>query len=76
MARSVTSYDIVVAIVPNDATDIDYQGLLCTGAGNISIVDQHGNTTTFAAAANVVYPFHVSRVRLTGTTATGILGLN
>lgn len=65
-----------VAVTPNDSTDLtNYtRGLMVNIAGDV-VVDfaQSGSTITLTLAAGVVYPFHIRRVRSTGTTATGII---
>ena len=46
------------------------------GAGNISIVDASGTTVLFTAVpAGSILPINCSRVRLTDTTASAIVGL-
>jgi hypothetical protein len=64
-------------ITPSDSEDLAYatRGLMAEGAGSISVLMLGGQTVTFTALASTVYPFRVTRVLATGTTATGILGL-
>lgn len=45
------------------------------GAGNIKVDDLAGNAVTYAVVAGALLPVLVTRVYLTGTTATGIVGL-
>ncbi|MCU9849341.1 hypothetical protein R5H32_19350 [Defluviimonas sp. D31] len=65
------------AITPSDGEDLAYatRGLMADGAGTIRALMLGGQTVTFTALASTVYPFRVTRVFATGTTATGILGL-
>ena len=64
------------AITPNDTTDLirETREIYVGGAGNISVVWQTGDTTTEPVAAGERLPWRVTRVRATGTTATGIRG--
>jgi len=71
-------------ITPSDSTILTvggqaqgpllYHGLYITGAGNIAIEDKYGTTIVYAVPANFIMPFRPYRVRLTSTTATGIVG--
>ena len=64
------------AITPSDATVITpTSGLMVTGAGNIAVVTLNGTTITLAVTVGNVYPISVTKVKATGTTATGIVGL-
>ena len=73
--------DTWTAITPSDSTDIPVvnkktpRGIYATGAGNILMVDKDGNEATFAFAAAEIRPFRPVRIKATGTTATGIIGL-
>jgi hypothetical protein len=51
------------------------RGLMADGTGTIRVLMLGGQIVTFTALASTVYPFRVTRVFATGTTATGILGL-
>jgi hypothetical protein len=65
-----------VAVTPDDANDLAFmtKELQATGAGNISVVMAAGGAAiTIPFAAGEVRAIRVSRVRATGTTATGIL---
>ena len=70
-----------VAVTPNDSTDNVGTGncavgLRITGAGDVSWIDVDGNTVTVTGfAAGEYIPGSFSRVRATGTTATGIWAL-
>ncbi len=50
-------------------------GLYVTGAGAVSWIDVDGNTITASVPANFYINGSVSRVKATGTTATGIFAL-
>ena len=68
-----------VAIVPNDATPLANvtRAIYIGGAGNLSVVMLSGDIVTFSGVqAGMIYPLRASRVRATGTTATGIVGLS
>jgi hypothetical protein len=43
-------------------------------AGNVKLTDPEGNTDTFALPAGVI-PIRAARIWLTGTTATGLVGV-
>ena len=89
--RKVTDdgYDIVqqteakasdaVTITPDDSTDlatVPTTGLYIGGNGDIKVDMLDGTTTTFVGIkAGVVYPFEITRVYATGTTATNIVVL-
>lgn len=67
----------IVPVTPSDSADIVEGavalGITCkTAAGNVSIVTVEGNTRTYPIAVGEVLPVGISRVRATGTTATGI----
>jgi hypothetical protein len=46
------------------------------GLGNVSVIDTAGNTVVFTAvpAGTTLGPFYVEQVKLTGTTATNLVG--
>ena len=68
-----------VTITPDDATDlatVPTTGLYIGGNGNIKVDMLDGTATTFVGLkAGVVYPFKITRVYATGTTATNIVVL-
>lgn len=76
-----------IAVTPNDGADITLpgggataptRGLLIGGAGTLSVVMASGNTvqlTIPATACGIILYIAVTRVRATGTTATGIVAL-
>ena len=68
-----------LAITPSDTTDLpnDIRGLLVGGAGNVK-VDFIGVGTGIVLTgllAGTIYPVQVSRVYVTSTTATSLVGL-
>jgi hypothetical protein len=50
-------------------------GLYLTVAGDVSFIDVDDNTITVTVPANFILTCSVARVKLTGTTATGIFAL-
>lgn len=64
------------AVTPNDSTDVTYRALFINGAGDIVLRDELGNDETFTVTASTLLPVQPTRVLSTGTTATGIIGLN
>lgn len=72
-ARSATT------ITPSDSTDLFTipKALYVGGAGNlvVKLLDD-ATTVTFAVQAGAILPVRPVRVYSTGTTATGIIGLN
>ena len=72
------TYEDVVAVTPSDTTK-DPKGPFCaleatTAGGVASIVTARGTTTTIVLAAGVIKTIACKQVRVTGTTATGIVG--
>lgn len=66
------------AITPDNSTDLTTatRGLYVGGAGDVAAIMAGGETVTFVGlAAGVVHPLSVARVKATGTTATGIVGV-
>lgn len=72
-------YEAGVAITPNDSTDIPIvRALSCTAAGNVSVIfadDRTNTAVTLSIAVGIPLRVRVKRVRATGTTATGLVGL-
>lgn len=60
--------------IPSDSEDLASKadGLHVNGSGNVKIKTGTGRTTTLYCLAGVPYPYEVTRVYDTGTTATGI----
>ena len=66
------------AITPDDATDLSFatRGIIVAVSGNVSVIMQNDtDPVTVYLAAGVQHALNVKRVRSTGTTATGIVGL-
>lgn len=75
ISQTVPAHD-AIAITPNDSTDLAATCCLtCTGSGEASVDTVGGTTVTVSLVAGAVLPLAVQRVRATGTTATGIVGL-
>jgi len=64
-------------ITPNDSADLPYAtaGIYIGGAGALTIIDMSGNQTTTPSLNSGWHPLNVKRVKSTGTTATGIMGI-
>jgi hypothetical protein len=71
------TYLNAVAVTPNNGTDLPKRALaLYAGvSGNIAVITAKGQTTTIPAIAGMPIPVVVTRVLVTGTTATGIIAL-
>jgi len=65
-----------LAITPSDTVDLTraVQGLCATTAGVASVITEGGQTVIVPVTTQPIY-LSVTRVRATGTTATGIVGL-
>jgi hypothetical protein len=67
------------ALTPNDAADLatETRALYVGTGGNLSVI-LSGDTAavTFTNVAAGYHPLRVKRLRATGTTATGIVGLS
>lgn len=64
------------AVSPSDSTDLTTlaKGIYCGGlSGSIRFITERGTTVTGYIAQGAVLPFIVSRVLLTGTSATGLV---
>lgn len=64
-------------IIPSDSVDLASRArsLYITVAGAVCAIGVDGATFTVTVPANFILPVAVSRVKSTGTTATGIFGL-
>jgi hypothetical protein len=65
-------------IVPDDVVDLPNVtlALVLASCGDVSVVLRNGDAITLPGlTAGVVYPVQVSRVLVTGTTATGLKGV-
>jgi len=66
------------SVTPNDGTDLPdvAQGLIAGATGTIAVNLRNGNTASITVGtANTIMPIEVTRVKATGTTATGIVAL-
>lgn len=67
------------AITPSNATVFvqPTRGLYIGGSGNVTVEMVDGGTSVLFVGlmSGIVYPFQVTRVYATGTTATNIVGL-
>ena len=61
----------------SDTVDLPFntRWLIVGVAGNVKLTDPAGNTDTFALPAGVI-PIRAQRIWLTGTTATGLVGIS
>lgn len=67
------------AITPHATDELEFvtAGLLCTVAGNVSVIAvDDTDPVTIPVLAGVVYPIRVKAVRTSGTTATVIALVN
>lgn len=63
------------SITPSDSTLIKAIGFYVGVGGDVAVVTEGGSTVTHVgAAAGAYYPLQITKVLLTGTTATSILG--
>lgn len=64
-------------VSPDDGADLPKVPavITCLVTGNISVICAGGGTVTFHCEAGQVLPVFVDRVRVTETTATGIVAL-
>jgi hypothetical protein len=66
------------AITPDDSTDLSEvtRGIYAGTGGDLSVVLREGATLTFAnVVGGTILPVRAARVRATGTTASGLIGL-
>ena len=66
------------SVTPNDSTDLDRRtkGIWVGSSGDLSVVMHNGDVVIFPGVlGGSLLPIAVSRVRATGTTATGIVAL-
>jgi len=64
------------SITPNDSVDVEYRAIWVQSAGDIALRDMNDNDETFTVQDSTLLPLQPKRVLATGTTATGIKGLN
>jgi hypothetical protein len=63
-------------VAPSDTTAVSFRSLYIGGAGDVTVVTSAGVTVDFVAVpAGSILPVSVIKVKLTGTTATNIVGL-
>ena len=64
-----------VAITPNDTAEHNIIAFITGGAGNVTVIDQSGNTTLITAplVGTQIY-LDIKTLKATGTTATAIVG--
>lgn len=70
--------DDAADVTPSDTVDLGAvtRGLYVGVAGDVAVIMKDGGAVTFSGlAAGVAHPLRVSRVKATGTTATGIVAL-
>ena len=66
-----------VAITPNNTTLLTQQVacIYVAGAGTVTVLTANDQVVQFTAIAGGTIPIQIKRVNLTGTAATGIVGL-
>jgi len=68
----------LLAIAPNDGADLARlpRAVMVATAGDLAVVMQDGSEGVLPALQpGAIYPLRVRRVKASGTTATGIMGL-
>ena len=70
--------DRAEAITPNNGADLTYttRGIYVGGAGNIVATVGGVDVTFNNVQAGTVLPIRTTRIKATGTTATGLVGLS
>ena len=67
-----------VEITPHDTNELDEvtRALECSASGNAEVyfIDDPDTAVTVYMVAGIMYPWCVTRILSTGTTATGIVG--
>jgi hypothetical protein len=70
-------YNNAVAVTAADASVFSFLAFTVGVTGAIVIRAENSNAdVTMTATAGIIYPISIIAVRLTGTTATGIVGLS
>ncbi|MBO9131729.1 hypothetical protein J5289_16225 [Rhizobium sp. B230/85] len=67
----------VIAVSPSDTADLTkpIRGFMVTSAGNVSVVMSVGSAAVMPGClVGIQYMGAISRIKATGTTATGIVG--
>ncbi|MCE7028490.1 spike base protein, RCAP_Rcc01079 family [Jiella avicenniae] len=71
--------EICFPITPADGADLQYvtRAIYVGGAGDITIAQKYGlpNVTFVGVPAGTILPVRATRVLVTGTTATNLVGL-
>lgn len=63
------------AVTPSDSTVVSFFGFYVGITGDVAVVTAKGTTVTFTAVpAGQIIPVAVSKINLTNTTATDIVG--
>lgn len=68
----------LIAVTPSDDDDLADGACRCLWAnvgGDLTVIDLFGNEVLIVAPSGAFLPFRVTRVKATGTTATGIVAL-
>lgn len=67
-------YDYVDSVTPDNNTDLTRpsRSIRVAGAGTVSFINQYGVTCSAVFLAGEERPIRATRIRSTGTTATGI----
>ena len=65
------------SVTPNDSNDLEREiiGINVTTAGLVRFDSPLGTDMPIYVAAGVAFPMRATRIRATGTTATGIYGI-
>lgn len=75
MINPLASAWVYVPVTPNDTTDLGlFNGLIVSVGGTLSVVDREGRTRNLTVPAGVL-PISGTKVRATGTAATGITAI-
>lgn len=64
------------SITPSDVGTHNYNAITTTSGGDVKIDLVSGDTVTIYLGAGDIGRYKITRVYATGTTATGIVGLN
>jgi hypothetical protein len=68
-----------ISVTPSDSVDLSIgfcRGILVGVSGALSVVTTSGTTVTFpTVVAGVIHPICATRIRATGTSATGIVAV-
>ena len=65
-----------VAVTPSDSTVLyGVRGIFVGSAGDVVATDQDGTDATFTCVAGQLLPIMPSKIKSTGTTASGIVAL-